>query len=60
MYAYSSAEQGDLSFNAGEVIVITKKDGDWWHGQIDDRTGMFPANYVQKVETPAVSSFIVI
>lgn len=24
-----------------------KKDGDWWTGVIGNRTGIFPANYVQ-------------
>ena len=37
MYPYNSAESGDLVFSAGEVIQITKKDGDWWTGTIDDR-----------------------
>ena len=27
-----------------------KRDGDWWTGQIGERTGLFPYNYVQKVE----------
>ena len=54
LYTYSSSEQGDLSFNQGEYITITKKDGDWWTGTIGDRTGIFPANYVKKVDTPQV------
>ena len=54
LYSYSSSEQGDLSFNQGDYINITKKEGDWWTGVIGDRTGIFPANYVKKVETPQV------
>lgn len=27
-----------------------KKDGDWWTGVIGNRTGIFPANYVQTVD----------
>lgn len=46
-YPYESAELGDLTFGAGEYIVVTKKDGDWWTGTIGDRTGVFPSNYVQ-------------
>lgn len=46
-YPYESAEPGDLNFSAGEYIIVTKKDGDWWTGCIGERTGMFPSNYVQ-------------
>lgn len=46
-YPYESAEPGDLTFGAGEYIIVTKKDGDWWTGTVGERTGMFPSNYVQ-------------
>lgn len=53
-YPYESAEPGDLVFDAGEYIVVTKKDGDWWTGTIGgNRTGVFPSNYVQDVDTTA-------
>lgn len=50
LYRYESAESGDLNFNQGEVVLVTKKDGDWWTGCIGDRTGIFPSNYVEKYE----------
>lgn len=49
-YPYQSQEQGDLSFNAGETIIVLKKEGDWWTGKIGENIGIFPSNYVQKVE----------
>ncbi|KOC60838.1 Intersectin-2 [Habropoda laboriosa] len=52
LYPYTSAETGDLTFNQGEVILVTKKEGDWWTGNIEDRTGIFPANYVEKCDPP--------
>nr|XP_018916715.1 PREDICTED: intersectin-1 isoform X1 [Bemisia tabaci]XP_018916716.1 PREDICTED: intersectin-1 isoform X1 [Bemisia tabaci] len=52
VYPYQSVEVGDLSFNQDEIILVTKKEGDWWTGTIDDRTGIFPSNYVQKYEAP--------
>lgn len=57
-YPYESAESGDLSFTAGEMIIVTKKEGDWWTGTIGSRTGMFPSNYVQKADvgTTAVAT----
>ncbi|XP_055856485.1 intersectin-1 isoform X1 [Episyrphus balteatus] len=64
-YPYESAEAGDLSFTAGEMIIVTKKEGDWWTGTIGSRTGMFPSNYVQKADvgttaavTPAAAATI--
>lgn len=46
-YPYQSPEAGDLQFDAGEEVLVIKKDGDWWTGVIGNRTGIFPANYVQ-------------
>lgn len=54
-YTYISQESGDLAFNAGEVITVLKKDGDWWTGKLRDNVGIFPSNYVQKVDV--VSTF---
>ncbi|XP_046617451.1 intersectin-1 isoform X4 [Neodiprion virginianus] len=52
LYPYASNETGDLSFNQGEVMMVTKKEGDWWTGVIGDRTGIFPSNYVEKCDNP--------
>ncbi|XP_030380482.1 intersectin-1 isoform X2 [Scaptodrosophila lebanonensis] len=49
-YPYESAEEGDLSFSAGEMVMVIKKEGEWWTGTIGNRTGMFPSNYVQKAD----------
>lgn len=32
------------------MIKVIKKDGDWWTGVLNGKTGVFPANYVQKTE----------
>lgn len=47
LYPYSSVEPGDLTFNEGEEILVTQKDGEWWTGSIGERTGIFPSNYVK-------------
>ncbi|XP_063920516.1 intersectin-1 isoform X2 [Zophobas morio] len=49
-YPYQSQETGDLTFNAGDVITVVKKEGDWWTGKIGNIVGIFPSNYVQKVD----------
>ncbi|XP_025096778.1 intersectin-1-like isoform X2 [Pomacea canaliculata] len=50
MYSYSTEEPSDLAFGEGDMILVTHKDGDWWTGTLGDKSGIFPANYVKKVE----------
>lgn len=35
----------------GDVILVSKREGEWWNGSIGDRTGLFPNNYVKPKET---------
>ncbi|KAL1373649.1 hypothetical protein pipiens_018540, partial [Culex pipiens pipiens] len=64
-YAYQSAEIGDLVFDTGEVIAVTKKEGDWWTGNIGNRTGIFPRtmyksrNLCTALETSSEPSVVV-
>ncbi|KAK8739492.1 hypothetical protein OTU49_003355, partial [Cherax quadricarinatus] len=56
-----SGEPGDLTFSAGETILVVKKEGDWWHGIINQNCGIFPSNYVEQLpnqqkKTAATSS----
>ncbi|CAD6226832.1 GSCOCG00005935001-RA-CDS [Cotesia congregata] len=50
LYPYSSAEPDDLNFTDGEIIEVTKSEGDWWTGTIGNRSGFFPSNYVEKCQ----------
>lgn len=56
IYAYEATDPSDLTFDVGERIIVLKRDGDWWTGQVGDRTGTFPYNYVQKIDHTNVSS----
>ncbi|XP_064618193.1 intersectin-1-like isoform X1 [Liolophura sinensis] len=58
MYNYKSGEPSDLTFDEGEVIVVTKTEGDWWTGHIGERSGIFPANYVKKTELQEVEVLV--
>lgn len=51
MYTYESPEPGDLTFREGDVILVSKREGEWWNGSVGDRTGLFPGNYVKAKET---------
>ena len=40
----------DLEFRKGQRIVVltrTESQNDWWEGRVNDKTGIFPANYVK-------------
>jgi hypothetical protein len=47
---YLAARPDELSFRAGERIVVVKDDGAWWAGYLHGapgRTGLFPSNHVE-------------
>ncbi|EDO29744.1 predicted protein, partial [Nematostella vectensis] len=55
LYTYNG-EEGDLSFKEGDVIGITKDEGEWWEGRLRENYGLFPANYVKKKEAERKST----
>ncbi|KAG8213159.1 SH3-domain-containing protein [Butyriboletus roseoflavus] len=51
-YNEDGAEANDLSFAAGETVeIVTEKNEDWWLGKARGKEGLFPSNYVEKVES---------
>ncbi|KAF2674387.1 hypothetical protein BT63DRAFT_419680 [Microthyrium microscopicum] len=47
-YDYEAAEENELSFPDGaKVINVEFPDDDWWFGEFNGKSGLFPANYVQ-------------
>ncbi|CAH3024167.1 unnamed protein product [Porites evermanni] len=52
LFDFVCQEENELAFSRGDLIKITDtSDAHWWHGKINDREGMFPANYVQVITT---------
>uniref|UniRef100_A0A3P9P2G0 Intersectin 2b n=1 Tax=Poecilia reticulata TaxID=8081 RepID=A0A3P9P2G0_POERE len=48
IYDYTAANQDELSFSKGQLInVLDKSNPDWWKGEVNGVTGLFPFNYVQ-------------
>ncbi|KAH7367508.1 SH3 domain-containing protein [Plectosphaerella cucumerina] len=53
LFTFDADQPGDLGFKKGEVITVLKKTesaNDWWTGQLNGKTGIFPANYVKMKE----------
>ena len=46
-------EEGELAFEAGDIITIIKKDNSgWWKGKIGNQIGIFPENYTSAYTPP--------
>lgn len=51
IYDYRPQQPEDLEFREGDKIqVLEHTSPDWWKGSIGSRSGMFPSNYVKKLE----------
>lgn len=48
MYDYKAASGDEISFLKGQLInVFNNDDSDWWKGELNGITGLFPTNYVK-------------
>uniref|UniRef100_A0A667ZXI7 Intersectin 2b n=1 Tax=Myripristis murdjan TaxID=586833 RepID=A0A667ZXI7_9TELE len=48
MYDYTAANDDEMSFSKGQLInVLDKNNPDWWKGEVNGVTGLFPTNYVK-------------
>ncbi|KAL7034026.1 hypothetical protein ACKWTF_007823 [Chironomus riparius] len=48
MYPYRALNDDELSFEPDDIISVTSRDEpDWWKGELNGITGLFPSNYVR-------------
>lgn len=48
LYDFAGNSEGDLSFQQGDYIQISRHiDSDWSSGKLDGREGIFPRAYVE-------------
>ncbi|XP_063078267.1 intersectin-2a [Engraulis encrasicolus] len=48
MYDYKAANEDEMSFSKGQLISVLNQDNaDWWKGESNGATGLFPTNYVK-------------
>ena len=51
LFDFIPEEPDELAFTKGATIsVVESVFQDWWRGSLDGRTGIFPLNYVQKLD----------
>ncbi len=52
LHTFEPTEPGELAFEKGDIIrVVDRGYKDWWRGQLKGRTGIFPVNYVVRVQS---------
>ncbi|KAJ3560817.1 hypothetical protein NP233_g10585 [Leucocoprinus birnbaumii] len=57
LWSWSGEGPGDLAFAQGDIIEITRENNDnWWTGRLDDRYGLFPASYVEKIQVHSTTT----
>lgn len=49
-FSFVGQQQGDLSFQEGDVIRVLCAEGSWWEGELNGRIGIFPRNYTEDVK----------
>ena len=53
LYDFTPSEPGELAFRKNDVIAVLESVyKDWWKGSLRGQTGIFPLNYVEKLQDP--------
>ncbi|KAF2259228.1 hypothetical protein CC78DRAFT_537259 [Lojkania enalia] len=53
LFDFQPSEPGELQFRKGDVIAVLESVyKDWWKGSLRGHTGIFPLNYVEKLQDP--------
>ncbi|EMR09234.1 hypothetical protein PNEG_02569 [Pneumocystis murina B123] len=53
LFDFHASEPGELSFQRGDIITVLEvTHKDWWYGSLNGKMGIFPNNYVEKLQEP--------
>ena len=53
LFDFQPSEPGELQFKKGDILaVLASVYKDWWKGSLRGQTGIFPLNYVEKLQDP--------
>ncbi|KII71602.1 Unconventional myosin-Ie [Thelohanellus kitauei] len=51
IFDYNANDDDELTFHTGDIIEVLHEDtSGWWEGKLNNKTGIFPYNYVKKIE----------
>jgi len=51
LYDFTPSEPGELAFKKNDIIAVLESVyKDWWKGSLRGQTGIFPLNYVEKLQ----------
>merc|ERR1719244_2022155 len=52
LFPYTAQYEDELSFEAGDTIMVTGKEEEaWWRGEVGGKSGVFPSNYVEPAKS---------
>eukprot|EP01114_Cavostelium_apophysatum_P003671 TRINITY_DN1374_c0_g3_i1.p1 TRINITY_DN1374_c0_g3~~TRINITY_DN1374_c0_g3_i1.p1 ORF type:complete len:1131 (-),score=356.14 TRINITY_DN1374_c0_g3_i1:89-3481(-) len=51
LYDFDAENPDELTFRAGDLIYLEEEMGEWWRGEHNGQSGIFPANYVEIVKS---------
>jgi len=49
LYDFNPQDTSELGFKVGDIVMITKQNGDWWEGELKGKRGLLPSNYVKLI-----------
>eukprot|EP01100_Stratorugosa_tubuloviscum_P002506 TRINITY_DN1583_c4_g1_i1.p1 TRINITY_DN1583_c4_g1~~TRINITY_DN1583_c4_g1_i1.p1 ORF type:complete len:596 (+),score=287.24 TRINITY_DN1583_c4_g1_i1:53-1840(+) len=57
LYDYTATNPTELSFVRNDIINILGKDpSGWWQGELQNKYGLFPSNFVEEIVAPITAS----
>ena len=50
LFNFDARREDELTLKEGDIVDVYRKvDDGWWMGQVGDRVGYFPSNYVEQL-----------
>lgn len=51
LYPYTAAKEDELNLTPGDIVCVLRKNEDGWdEGIMNGVTGLFPDNYVERID----------
>ena len=48
---YDAQDKDELTLKVGEIVnVLGEEETGWWKGQLANKTGVFPSNFVELID----------